>query len=95
MYCLTLFINSEIGQGKQGGVLGCGNDDGASVEIRTPDLLFTKQLLYRLSYAGAVGIIAYKPFNPVETFGITFDAGPSDTSATLCAFQYRYRGLPG
>ena len=26
--------------------------DGASVETRTPDLLFTKQLLYRLSYAG-------------------------------------------
>ena len=26
--------------------------DGASVETRTRDLLFTKQLLYRLSYAG-------------------------------------------
>jgi hypothetical protein len=26
--------------------------NGASVEIRTPDLLFTKQLLYQLSYAG-------------------------------------------
>ncbi|GEM_PF-2416198 len=26
--------------------------NGASVEIRTPDLLFTRQLLYQLSYAG-------------------------------------------
>src|SRR5688500_3557019 len=31
---------------------------GASMETRTPDLLFTKQLLYQLSYAGATGIIA-------------------------------------
>jgi hypothetical protein len=39
---------------------------GADAGIRTPDLLFTKQLLCQLSYVGEVGADAREPLSGFE-----------------------------